>query len=55
MTIAEMITELMKMRSLHGGGAQVFVGNFYRDVPVVSVITEDGYPLIFIGSDKDIY
>lgn len=55
MTIDELITELMNMTALHGGDSQVFVGNFYRDVPIESVITEDGYTLIFIGSDKDIY
>jgi hypothetical protein len=53
-TVDQMIKQLKKKRKKVGGDCEVFVGNYYADVPALRVIIEDGYVLVDIGSEKDI-
>lgn len=52
LTVQQALDLLMEIREELGPDAQVFMGNFYADVPVEDVVIEDGYPLIV---NKDIW
>lgn len=53
MKLSELIEALEDIRSKIGEETDVFVGSFYKDIAIDSVVIEDGYPLILIDGYKD--
>jgi hypothetical protein len=45
MLISEVINRLHEIWNTVGD-VEVFMGSFYQDLPIESIIIEDGYPLI---------
>lgn len=45
MLISEVITRLNVIKN-DLGDVEVFIGSLYQDLPIESIIIEDGYPLI---------
>jgi hypothetical protein len=53
MTLSELIAELVKIAEEVGLDSHVFLGSYYKDIGIDSVVIEDGYPLILIEGYED--